>query len=656
MPDVSIIMSILSQTYQKNRLLLSIFAISIAVFIGSYTVPESIGYSTLTYKNHENITYNTHSDDLQLSTIKEFSESLKSDYKELTISYYVKVNAISGWNNIFQTAPLNSGIRMELSEPSTLGLVIKNNNNEGYRGFNVTDKLQLNRWYFVKVKIDTNNHIIVILDNETIIDAIDPGIDYDISEIAIGTGFSKSRPFNGELSKFNISYTLLKKNSILLLAILGLKLISIVTIVMMPFAFINEKPLRRESKIALVGLTILIGFILSVCHYWLLRRTGFYSNVYDFMLSPIDIFKDFTNINFYVRENNPYALNISPVSQFPFLFRVASLFNLLPENLAIITFMTLFSVFILYYCFKNIAVADQITTIKNILIFSLLSYPVLFALSRGNYELIVFIFVALFVYFYEKNNITISILFLSLAIAMKPFPGIFLILFLSDRKYKEAVYAALLATLITIASYASFHEGFLVNVKLHLVTLHMYNNDYAIANAGLAYGNSLFGTIKILIAYLYPRSFNEIVTSLFSSYTTATLIMFGLISTYLIILEKEYWKKIALLVFCMNLFPHVSADYKLIHLFIPLFLFINKSKSDGNDRIYVILFSLLLISKSYFYFSFDPSTAITPFTTNTAVLLNPALMITGVLMIVTSGLYNRFGYIFMNNKLSLNRK
>jgi hypothetical protein len=88
----------------------------------------------------------------------------------------------------------------------------------------------------------------------------------------------------------------------------------------------------------------------------------------------------------------------------------------------------------------------------------------------------------------------------------------------------------------------------------------------------------------------------------------------------------------------MNIFPHVSADYKLIHLFIPLFLYINTKKTDNNDLLYISIFSLLVISKSYYYFRFDPSAAIIPYATNSAAILNPVIMITGVIIIMTSGI------------------
>jgi hypothetical protein len=48
--------------------------------------------------------------------------------------------------------------------------------------------------------------------------------------------------------------------------------------------------------------------------------------------------------------------------------------------------------------------------------------------------------------------------------------------------------------------------------------------------------------------------------------------------------------------------PQLSGDYKLIHLFIPLFLFFNAQKSSRLDWLYALMFGLLLIPKDYYWF------------------------------------------------------
>jgi hypothetical protein len=96
------------------------------------------------------------------------------------------------------------------------------------------------------------------------------------------------------------------------------------------------------------------------------------------------------------------------------------------------------------------------------------------------------------------------------------------------------------------------------------------------------------------------------------------LIAFALISLFIVLKEKEFWKRVSLLVFMMLLLPQVTFDYKMIHLYIALMLFLNSHKQSQYDILYAILFGLLLIPKDYFLIKPDISIA---------VFLNPLLML-----------------------------
>ena len=87
------------------------------------------------------------------------------------------------------------------------------------------------------------------------------------------------------------------------------------------------------------------------------------------------------------------------------------------------------------------------------------------------------------------------------------------------------------------------------------------------------------------------------------------------------------------MVFSMNLFPYVSADYKLIYALIPLLLFLNAEQHDGDDLFFAILFGVLLVPKAYHHpWSNDVSIS---------VLINPLIMFSGMVLIVLRGLAAR---------------
>lgn len=604
---------------------------------------------------YSNINYDYHSNDPGLSKPKEFRSDKKSEPKNISINFDVKA-LDDYYDNIFQTAGDPATIRLELTHPNILILVAGNEKSE-LSIYKVTDNFALNVWHRVEVNINEDKAVEVILDGQRTLSFTDKSISYEISDIAVGTGYNKLRGFQGQIKNFHIRYERYHKLLIFDLIVTLTNILIVISVLLLFYRLLffrdveQQYPLQQSQnqvsvqsraqrkRIRIIGLFVIAGFILSFCHYFVLSYFGFHENVFDYLLSPHGLFDDFTNVSIYIKDNNPYALRAPIASQFPFLYRLASVFAVLPGKLSIFIFLLIFIIFFVMYCWRNISFLENITIMKYIFIFSFFTYPFLFCLNRGNYEVILFIFLAIFIYLYEKGMVYKSIPFLSLAIAMKLFPAIFIILLLSDRKYKAVFYTLLLAFLVTVASYASFKGGLLVNIKLHMFNLQLYNEDYARGNGGMGYCNSFFCGIKAVVAYFHPQFFHAFVNLFFKPYTGFTLVFFSLISAYIFFVEKEFWKKVTLLVFCMNILPHVSADYKLIHIFIPLFLFINKDKIDKHDFLYATIFSLMLMSKSYFYFRFEPSLNIVPYVVNIAVILNPIIMAIGVLTILFSGLW-----------------
>jgi|SRR3990167_3451141 len=603
---------------------------------------------------YSNINYDYHSNDPCISKPKEFRSDKKSEPKNISIYFDVKA-LDDNYGNVFQTADDPLTIRLELSHPNTLSL-IAGNDKAAVNIYKITDKFELNVWHKVEVNVNEDKKIEVDIDGQNMLSVVDKSIMYNTSDIAVGSGYNKLRGFQGEIKNFHINYERYQRVFILELITILTNILLVISALLLFYKLLvcnddeglyvllqSQHPVpaqyleAQRKRIRIIGLLVGVGFSLSFCHYLVLSYFGFHENVFDYLLSPNGLFDDFTQVSSYVHDNNPYALKAGFASQFPFLYRLASIFAVLPGSLSIFLYLLIFFIFFIIYCWGNIPFSDNATIIKNVFIFSFLTYPFLFCLNRGNYELILFIFLAIFIYLYEEGRVYKSIPFLSMAIALKLFPAIFIILLLSDRKYKAVFYTLLLAFLIMVASYASFKGGILVNLKLHMSNLQLYNEDYAIGNGGLGYCNSAFCGMKAIVAYFHPESFHAFVKLFFKLYTWSTLLFFTLISAYMFI-EKKYWKKVTLLVFCMNILPHVSADYKLIHVFIPLFLFINKTETDNHDLSFIVIFSLMLISKSYYYFQFEPSLQIVPYVVNIAVILNPIIMGIGVFTIVFSGL------------------
>ena len=411
--------------------------------------------------------------------------------------------------------------------------------------------------------------------------------------------------------------------------------------------------MERHTKIKLLSTIIVIGFaIASFYHYIMGAYLGNQFPLNTFLFGPNDKFNDFWNMVRFIRELNPYRSDIYifgiyyPLGElffFPF-----TLFK--SRDLALLVFLSIFLVCWLFFITKNFSQTNRLDNFRDIFVISFMSYPFLFTIDRANAELYTFLFLCGFAYFYNSFNhykSLFALICLSLAIAMKPFPAIFLVLLASEKKWKNILYVIIFAALITIFSLLCFQGSILENIQGLRRNQAMFVQDYVIGSGGWPYGVSLFGLIKVIAAFVLKiskdigiisssdivRTFFDWVSLLLRPYSVLSLIIVGLVSLYILTKEKIFWKKLALLVFVMNVIPPTSGDYRLLNLFIPSAFFINESKSSKFDLAYLLLFGLLLIPKNYFIIP-----AMTDMGLSIGVIINPLLMLIFGFLIIKEGL------------------
>ncbi len=141
------------------------------------------------------------------------AEDASSDLKSIDLTMSVEASSIHKYDNFFQTAPLNKGLRLELSKPSNLVLIAHAKNDSGYRPYLLTSNFRLNRWHKLSIKIDPQNHITIYFDGQLNASEMAPDLAYDISDVEIGAGFDTTRPFYGQIKDASISYQLIRQNS-----------------------------------------------------------------------------------------------------------------------------------------------------------------------------------------------------------------------------------------------------------------------------------------------------------------------------------------------------------------------------------------------------------------------------------------------------------
>lgn len=380
----------------------------------------------------------------------------------------------------------------------------------------------------------------------------------------------------------------------------------------------------KNNKISIISSIILTGFIVSVFFHYILGfylKSGYPYNTY--LFDPNYFFNDFFTIYDLTKNSHNYT---NPY--FPFANVIVLFLTYLNKYLAFYSIILVFYLTMFYQNYNYIIndIENKFSQYHIFMIFTFISYPVLFALDRGNIEIILYIFLALFFYFYSKDKPIWYIIFLSAAICMKLYPAVLLILLLSDKKYKETIYIVIFSLGITLASYEflsiAFNENVFNTISAHLEVLNSFNYRCFYHSNGLDHNHTLWVLLEI-ISGLVNLSQLSIIYLLF------VIILFLYISYYVVFIENIKWKKVALLILTMLLFPYTSFDYTLIHIYFPMILFINFNERDKYDLLYSILFGFLMIPLAYYYIFEDISIS---------AVIYPAVMILIIVIIILDGL------------------
>jgi hypothetical protein len=396
--------------------------------------------------------------------------------------------------------------------------------------------------------------------------------------------------------------------------------------------------LSRREKMTWMTTIITVGFVSIAIFYY---RNGMFLKL------------DFPN-NTFLPHPPPFGDLQGPVGQwiqfkfnvigyglayFPASYLVVNAFAIPTvwwgADVASLIFITQFSMFVAVYTFINLRSSDFVETIGRVVVITFMTYPMLFALHTANIEAVVFVCLCLFVALYSRGQSAISTIPLGLAIAMKAVPAVFLVLFLADRKFRDVFYLGAVVLLFSLLPLLIFEGGIRDGFGQYFANFNgsqkMYFDLMVIGIAGNHFGHSLLNAIRVIMGDSFPP-----MDQILKPYMAFAVVSFGLISAYIILAERVYWKRVTLLVICMCLLPYTSTDYKLLHFLIPIFLLINhrdnnEAPAPRSDGIYVSLLTLLLVPKSYFYFHNDPISTLNG-------VFNAALMIVLLLLIVLTGI------------------
>jgi hypothetical protein len=116
-----------------------------------------------------------------------------------------RADSTEGYPNVFQTAPVNRGMRMEISG-STAGIIVPDLSVPGgLKGFTLTTALKTGRWYTLEVGALNGSFVHATLDGHLVVDYASTGLSMETSQLLVGAGFDASRTFRGEIENISIT-------------------------------------------------------------------------------------------------------------------------------------------------------------------------------------------------------------------------------------------------------------------------------------------------------------------------------------------------------------------------------------------------------------------------------------------------------------------
>lgn len=400
--------------------------------------------------------------------------------------------------------------------------------------------------------------------------------------------------------------------------------------------------MEKSQKVLLLSSIILVGFTIGVIYHYIL---GFYLHAGEpynsFLYPPSMAFCDIFGILPYIEDFKPYQDITLWVVYFPLTYIFMLPFAFIKSK--ILAYWLYISGFIIYlifmdckafYC-KNL---NKLENFQNIFIITAMSYPVLYNLDKGNFDMYLFIIFGLCVYAFKSEKYFISSVLLAIANAIKPFTILFLILFLLKKKYKEFFLSVILMTLLIIGGFMIFPDNFFNQIIIFIKNIALFKAVYALGSSiGIGFSSSLFMPLKVIA--LHFSTSPSFIANFVKLYDYACWVITG-ITIFFIWKEKVLWKQLTLIICNFLLLPYCTYDYKFIFLFIPIWLFVNEEKKSKFDLAYIILFALLFIPKSIII-NFPAISLTESNWVSLSVIINPIIMIMLSLLIIYEQFYKK---------------
>lgn len=366
-----------------------------------------------------------------------------------------------------------------------------------------------------------------------------------------------------------------------------------------------------------------IFFLLISCAYHLFFNYFNFPNIpQSFLFDSSDRFNDWHNSITSSRASNPYFSD-SPAlaTYFPFSYLLFSIG--IPFGRSINTIIYIGITFLLLFFSIYIFISNKnFVFYKNKYLFSfvifiifLLSYPTIFAIDRGNIDIWIASFCIVYVALLDTPYKYVGFISLSVAIMIKGYPLIFLILGLKRKEYRLVALTLSASILLTIVLMNFYWGGFTLTFNGLSKNMSGYYSNYVLGLNSLFGSSDIFSGIKsFLLMYkqyflshnILVSYYNNIISGngfILNIYLACNIFVLCLSCFFILFLPLREWKRFLLVCLVAITFPNIANDYKLCLLYPGVLMLIFSGDSSRTACIALILCSLLMIPKSFIMIS-----------------------------------------------------
>lgn len=369
----------------------------------------------------------------------------------------------------------------------------------------------------------------------------------------------------------------------------------------------KKNMVNKYDKNKIINIFVIVSILLSLVFLFLLIFKDDTNQLNVFYKKLEDLFGDFYNVLIYISNRNPYNnllnglgekayLPISYLILYPFSkvggFSNYKYLEQCYTNLGIFLafIFTLISVFMFMFSCNKLCEKYSIT--KKVLIPIYISGIFLYTIERGNLILISVSLLILFLVYYDSKNKykrLFAAFCLALTTCLKFYPVVFGLLYLKEKRFKDAIYAAMFAIVIAFLPFLFFKGGFNnIGFLFRNMSLNSAKYNEVYMYSGMSVRNIvnyiLYGKLKI----------SENTTLLLGNISFYVLAVVIIISLFLSLINKNKFNSLSLMFFSTVFLQSNSRFYCIIYI-IPIYLFMFKELDNNNYKKWIPLMAYFLL-------------------------------------------------------------